>query len=107
MKLFKRVTATVLAALMLAMSLAGCSGEEKEEPEEPKNLITVSKSVMSGDSYGDTKLAQGRDAAKNVIRDNPELADELEAKIMEAMQSGVKPAAKPSKSSKQSNKEEE
>ncbi len=58
-------------------------------------------------SYGDTKLAQGRDAAKNVIRDNPELADELEAKIMEAMQSGVKPAAKPSKSSKQSNKEEE
>ena len=58
-------------------------------------------------SYGDTKLAQGRDAAKNVVRDNPELADELEAKIMEAMQSGVKPAAKPSKSSKQNNKEEE
>ena len=57
-------------------------------------------------SYGDTKLAQGRDAAKNVIRDNPELADELEAKIMDAMQSGVKPAAKPSKSSKQSNTEE-
>ncbi len=57
-------------------------------------------------SYGDTKLAQGRDAAKNVIRDNPELADELEAKIMDAMQSGVKPAAKPSKSSKQSSTEE-
>ena len=36
-------------------------------------------------SYGDTKLAQGRDAAKNVIKDNPELAAELEAKIMEAM----------------------
>ena len=57
-------------------------------------------------SYGDTKLAQGRDAAKNVIRDNPELADELETKIMDAMQSGVKPAAKPSKSSKQSSTEE-
>ena len=57
-------------------------------------------------SYGDTKLAQGRDAAKNVIRDNPELADELEAKIMNAMQSGVKPAAKPSKSPKQSSTEE-
>lgn len=36
-------------------------------------------------SYGDTKLAQGRDAAKNVIKDNPELAAELETKIMEAM----------------------
>ena len=37
-------------------------------------------------SYGDTKLAQGRDATKNVIRDNPELAEELEAKIANAIQ---------------------
>ncbi len=37
-------------------------------------------------SYGDTKLAQGRDAVKNVLRENPELAAELEAKIMEAIQ---------------------
>jgi len=36
-------------------------------------------------SYGETKLAQGRDASKNVIRDNPELAAELEAKIKEAI----------------------
>ena len=36
-------------------------------------------------SYGDTKLAQGRDASKAVVRDNPELAAELEAKIMEAI----------------------
>ncbi|HOF99449.1 MAG TPA: recombinase RecA [Paludibacteraceae bacterium] len=36
-------------------------------------------------SYGDTKLAQGRDAAKTVIKDNPELAAELEAKIVEAI----------------------
>ena len=36
-------------------------------------------------SYGDTKLAQGRDASKNVIRDNPDLAAELEAKIVEAI----------------------
>ncbi len=36
-------------------------------------------------SYGDTKLAQGRDASKAVIRDNPELAAELETKIMEAI----------------------
>ena len=36
-------------------------------------------------SYNGTKLAQGRDAAKRVIADNPELADELEEKIMKAM----------------------
>ena len=37
-------------------------------------------------SYNDTRLAQGRDAAKNVIKDNPELAEELEAKIKEAVE---------------------
>ena len=36
-------------------------------------------------SYNDAKLAQGRDAAKRVIEDNPELADEIEAKISEAL----------------------
>lgn len=36
-------------------------------------------------SYNGTKLAQGRDAAKRVIADNPELAEELEEKIMRAM----------------------
>lgn len=36
-------------------------------------------------SYNDTKLAQGRDAAKTVIKDNPELAAELETKIKEAI----------------------
>jgi len=36
-------------------------------------------------SYGDTKLGQGRDAVKALILDNPELADELEAKIKEAI----------------------
>jgi len=39
-------------------------------------------------SYNGTKLAQGRDAAKRVIDDNPELADELEALIMEALKNG-------------------
>ena len=33
-------------------------------------------------SYGDTKLAQGRDAVKRLLSDNPELSAELEAKIM-------------------------
>lgn len=36
-------------------------------------------------SYGDTRLGQGRDAAKQAIADNPELADELESKIMESL----------------------
>ena len=36
-------------------------------------------------SYDGSKIAQGRDAAKRVISDNPELADELEAKIMDAL----------------------
>ncbi len=37
-------------------------------------------------SYGDTKLGQGRDSVKQIIGDNPELADELETKIFAAMQ---------------------
>lgn len=32
-------------------------------------------------SYGDTKLGQGRDAVRQLLEDNPELADEIEAKI--------------------------
>ena len=36
-------------------------------------------------SYGDTKLGQGRDAVKNIIADNPELMEELESKIYEAL----------------------
>ena len=36
-------------------------------------------------SYGDTRIAQGRDAAKQVMQDNPELAEELEQKIMAAI----------------------
>ena len=36
-------------------------------------------------SYGDTKLGQGRDAVKKLLEDNPELADELEAKIREVI----------------------
>ena len=36
-------------------------------------------------SYGDTKLGQGRDAVKEMLKDNPELCEELEAKIMQAI----------------------
>ncbi|MFP4469588.1 MAG: recombinase RecA [Bacteroidales bacterium] len=36
-------------------------------------------------SYGDTKLGQGREAVKSLLADNPELAEELETKIREAL----------------------
>lgn len=46
-----------------------------------KGIIKKSGSWFS---YGETKLGQGRDAAKKCLLDNPELADELEEKIMES-----------------------
>ena len=36
-------------------------------------------------SYQDSKLAQGRDATKQLLKDNPELCEELEAQIMQAL----------------------
>jgi polyhydroxyalkanoate synthesis regulator phasin len=45
--------------------------------------LKLSKKAGSWFSYGETKLGQGRDAVKSLIKDNPELADELEAKIKE------------------------
>ncbi|MEY3927983.1 MAG: recombinase RecA [Bacteroidota bacterium] len=33
-------------------------------------------------SYGDTKLGQGRDGVKGILKDNPELCDEIEAQIV-------------------------
>jgi recombination protein RecA len=41
----------------------------------------IIKKAGSWFSYGDTRLGQGRDAVKQLIMDNPELMDELEAKI--------------------------
>lgn len=46
------------------------------------NIIKKSGSWFS---YGDTKLGQGREAVKNLINDNPELAEELENKIIDAI----------------------
>jgi recombination protein RecA len=37
-------------------------------------------------SYNDSKLAQGREAVKKLMQDNPELAEEIEARIRAAMQ---------------------
>lgn len=48
------------------------------------NIIKKSGSWFS---YGESKLAQGRDAVKQLLMDNPELADEIEAKIREELKS--------------------
>ena len=74
--------------------------------------LDIIKKSGSWFSYDGSKLAQGRDAAKDVLRDNPELADELEQKIMAALhgieQSGAALPAKPSKdNSKTADKNED
>jgi len=43
--------------------------------------FNIIKKAGSWFSYGETRLGQGRDAVKQLLHDNPELADELEAKI--------------------------
>jgi recombination protein RecA len=47
--------------------------------------LNIIKKSGSWYSYNDTKLGQGRDAAKSTIKDNPELAEELEKLIFEAL----------------------
>ncbi len=47
--------------------------------------MNIVKKSGSWFSYGETKLGQGRDAVKSLIEDNPELMDELEAKIKEQL----------------------
>ncbi len=47
--------------------------------------LGIVKKSGSWYSYNDTKLGQGRDAAKQCINDNPELAEELSAQIFEAL----------------------
>lgn len=47
--------------------------------------LDIIKKSGSWFSYGDTKLGQGREAAKEMIRDNEELAEELIEKIREAI----------------------
>jgi len=45
----------------------------------------VVKKSGSWYSYGETKLGQGREAVKQLLKDNPELSEELENKIKEKM----------------------
>ncbi len=63
-------------------------GEGISKPGEILDLaveMDIVKKSGSWFSYGETKLGQGRDAVKQLIADNPELADELEQKIKDSL----------------------
>ncbi len=47
-----------------------------------KGIITKSGSWFS---YGETRLGQGREAVRQILKDNPELMEELSAKVSEAL----------------------
>jgi recombination protein RecA len=46
------------------------------------NIIRKSGSWFS---YGETRIGQGRDAVKQILKDNPELYEELKTKVVEAL----------------------
>ncbi len=48
--------------------------------------LNVIKKSGSWFSYGETKLGQGRESVKQILNDNPELAEELKVKIIDALQ---------------------
>ncbi len=47
--------------------------------------LNIVKKAGSWFSYGETKLGQGRDAVKQLLDDNPELMEEIESKVKEAL----------------------
>ncbi len=49
--------------------------------------MNIVKKAGSWFSYGETKLGQGRDSVKNLLKDNEELSGEIEAKIIEQLNS--------------------
>lgn len=52
--------------------------------------LEILKKAGSWFSYGETRLGQGRDSVKSLLKDNPELSDEIEAKIIEKLATSVK-----------------
>ncbi len=48
--------------------------------------LNIMKKSGSWFSYGETRLGQGRDAVKNLLKDNPELSEEIEVKIKAIIQ---------------------
>jgi recombination protein RecA len=55
--------------------------------------LNVIKKSGSWYSYGDTKLGQGRDSVKQLFKDNPDLAEEIELKIKELIKPKTAPVA--------------
>lgn len=51
--------------------------------------LNIIKKSGSWFSYGETRLGQGRDSVKGIIKDNPELLEELEQKIKDALSPSV------------------
>ena len=47
--------------------------------------LNVVKKSGSWFSYNETKLGQGRDAVKQLLEDNPDLMEEIETKVKEAI----------------------
>ncbi|HBG54413.1 MAG TPA: DNA recombination/repair protein RecA, partial [Rikenellaceae bacterium] len=48
--------------------------------------LEIIKKSGSWFSYGETKIGQGRDAVKQMLKDNPELKEEIESKVRAALQ---------------------
>ena len=70
------------------LNLISCMEKVFPKLEKLLNLAVehdVVKKSGSWFSYGETKLGQGRDAVKELIGDNPELSDEIEAHLKEKM----------------------
>jgi len=53
--------------------------------------LNIIKKAGSWFSYGETKLGQGRESVKLLLQDNPELASEIESKILESVNPTVAP----------------
>jgi recombination protein RecA len=52
--------------------------------------LGIVKKSGSWFSYGDSKLGQGRESVKQLLKDNPELSEELEMKLREALKEANK-----------------
>ena len=51
----------------------------------------MSGGIRPARSYGETRIGQGRDAAREFLKTNPDVADEIEIKLREAL--GLLPGA--------------
>ena len=74
--------------LLLSYIRKNCKTPLKQSLGVEYRLVQKSGSWYS---YGETRIGQGRDAARQFLKDNPDVADEIEVKIREAL--GMLPGA--------------